>query len=213
MRRARVPALVVAGPLLVAPLAACGLTGPSDPERSIVGTYRGEWRFGIYDPETIARGDDPPGVQSRGWIYCPGEFHVTEQDGKDISGRFELRPHREVSCTSRQEGFCTDALAATFCRQVSGTIDGEAFSTGSPTARTILFEFRMRVAASEGRAALSQFLGCSVVSQEKDVFTGGVQDDRDATAFLQATAECAGQGGLDRIDVAILLSAGRVAGQ
>jgi hypothetical protein len=212
LRRALVLALPVAGPLVLASIAGCGLTGPSDPERSIVGTYRGEWAFGIYDPDTIARGDDPPDVQSRGWIHCPGEFQVTEQDGKDISGRFELQPRAQMSCTSRQEGFCSEALAAKFCRQVTGTIDGEAFSTGSPEARTILFEFHMRVEQSAGRAALGQFIGCSVVAQEKDVFTGGVRDDMDATASMSATAECAGQAGLDRVDVAILLRAGRVAG-
>jgi hypothetical protein len=196
---------------LVIATAGCGLTGPGDPERSIVGTYRGTWTFGVHDPDTIARGDDPPGVHSRGWINCPGEFQVTEQDGKDIKGRFELRPPGPATCDPRNGGFCSDAIIAKFCRQISGTLKGEAFSTGSPEPRTILFKFRMTVAQSEGRAALGQFIGCTVVAEEKDVFTGGVRDDVEASADAQATVECGGQAGLDRVDIAILLSAGRVA--
>lgn len=203
---------IVAVVVVCATAAACGLTSPSDPERSIVGTYRGQWKFGIYDPDTIARGDDPPGVQSRGWVYCPGEFQVTAQNGKDIEGRFELRPPERAECHSSQGGFCSDAIVAKFCRVVSGTLTGEAFSTGSPEARTILFEFRMTIGQSAGRAALENFVGCTVVAEEKEVFTGGVTDDVSATAHAQATAECRGHAGLDRIDVAILLTAGRVDG-
>ena len=201
------------GLAVVCAIAGCGLTGPSDPERPIVGTYRGQWKFGIYDPDTIARGDDPPGAQSHGWVYCPGELQVTAQDGKDIEGRFELRPSERVECHSGQDGFCSDAIVAKFCRTVAGTLRGEAFSTGSPEARTILFEFSMTIGQSHGRAALSNFVGCTVVAEEKDVFTGGVRDDVSATADAQATAECHGHAGLDRVDVAILLTAGRVDGQ
>lgn len=194
--------------------AGCGLTGPGDPERSIVGTYRGQWKFGIYDAHAIARGNDSPGVQSRGWIHCPGELQVTEQDGKDIKGRFELRPPDAfAACNSLQGGFCSDAIVAKFCRQVSGTLKGEAFSTGNPDPRTILFKFRMTVAQSEGRDALGRFVGCTVVAEERDVFTGGVTDDVNATADAQATVECDGQAGLNRVDVAILLNAARVGGQ
>lgn len=191
--------------------ASCGLTGPGDPERSIVGTYRGEWRFGVYDPNTIARGDDPPGVESRGWVHCPAEFQVMAQDGKDISGRFELRTRSPMSCTFRQEGFCTEAMAAQFCRQLSGTFRGEAFSNGAPNPSTILFKFRMSVAQADGRAALEQFVGCPVIAQESDVFTGGVWEDRTADASMQMTADCGGRAGLGRVDLAVLLAADRVA--
>jgi hypothetical protein len=196
---------------LVIATVGCGLTGPGDPERSIVGTYRGQWAFSVYDPDSIARGDDPPGVQIRGSIHCPGEFQVTEQDGKDIKGRFELRPPGLATCDSRNAGFCSDAMIAKFCRQISGTVKGEAFSTGSPEPTTILFKFRMTVAQSEGRAALGQFVGCTVVAEEKDMFTGGVRNDLEASADAQVTVECGGQAGLDRVDIAILLRAGRVA--
>jgi hypothetical protein len=198
----------VAAVALATAAAACGLTGPGDPERSIVGTYRGSWIFGIHDPHTIATGDDPPGGQGRGWIYCPGELQVTEQDGKDIRGRFELQgPGR--SCHPSDGGVCSDAVIAKFCRPISGTLKGEAFSTGSPSATTILFEFRMTIAQSEGRAALGRFIGCTVIAEENEVFKGGVREDVSASAFVDATADCDGQAGLNRVDVSVRLEAAR----
>lgn len=175
-----------------------------------MGAYRGSWHFGIYDADTIARGDDPPGARLRGSITCPAEFRVTQQKDKKISGEFALLSRGPFSsCVSQEAGFCSDAIIETFCRPVSGTIAGEAFSTGSPAATTILFTFRMRIADSEGRAALSRFLGCTVVAEEKDVFSGGVSDDVRAEAFVDATAVCNGQAGLDRVDVATRLTAQR----
>lgn len=188
--------------------AACSLTGPGDPERSIVGRYRGSWIFGIHDPHTIATGDDPPGEHARGWVYCPGEIEVTHQDGKDISGRFELQgPAR--SCHGTHDGFCSDALLAKFCRPISGTLKGEAFSTGAATVTTILYEFRMSIAQSEGRAALGRFIGCTIISEENEVFKGGVREDVTASAFVDATADCDGQAGLNRVDVSVRLEAAR----
>jgi hypothetical protein len=191
----------------------CGsLGGPGAPERSIEGTYQGSWHFGIYDPDTIARGNNaPPNPQLHGSISCPAEFRVSSQDDRSIRGDFALSPPGPFSaCVSQRPGFCSDELIATFCRQVSGTLEGEAFSTGSPEAKTILFTFRMRIANSEGRAALSRFLGCTVVAEEKDVFSGGVTEDVRATAFVDATALCA-QPGLERVDLSIRLEAARVA--
>lgn len=191
----------------------CGsFGGPGPPERSIEGTYRGSWHFGIYDPDTIARGNNaPPYPQLHGSISCPAEFRVSSQDDRSIRGDFALSPPGPFSaCVSQQPGFCSDQLIATFCRQVSGTLEGEAFSTGSPSATTILFTFRMRIANTEGRAALSRFLGCTVVAEEKDVFSGGVSEDVRASAFVDATALC-GQPGLERVDMSIRLEASRVA--
>jgi hypothetical protein len=203
-----------AGVALTAAVAAVGcgsLGGPGDPERSIAGTYRGSWHIGIWDPDTIARGDDPPGAHAHGFISCPAEFRVTKQHDKSINGDFALMPPGPFStCTSQQPGFCSDDRVATFCRQVSGTLAGEAFSNGNPNHRTILFTFRMRIAEAEGRAALSRFVGCPVVAEEKDVFSGGVTDDLRAEAFVHATAACNGHAGLDRVDVSIRLTAERV---
>lgn len=188
---------------------ACGLTGPGKPERQIVGRYRGSWIFGIYNPDTIARGSDPPGDHSRGFVYCPGELQITRQDGRDIEGRIELQgPGR--SCHSRDASFCTDTLIAKFCRPVSGTLKGEAFSTGAPSATTILFEARIAIGQSEGRAALSRLVGCTVVAEQQEVFKGGVRMDVTASASTDATAECGGEAGLERIDLAIRLDAERV---
>ena len=190
--------------------AACGLTGPGDPERSIVGTYRGSWIFGIHDPHTIATGDDPPGNHSRGWIYCRGELQVTEQDGKDIRGRFELQGPAGL-CHPTDSAVCSDAALARFCRPISGTLKGEAFSTGAKTVTTILFEFRMTIAPSEGRAALSRFIGCTVIAEENEVFKGGVREDVSASAFNAATAECGGEAGLHRVDISVRMEGTRVA--
>ena len=199
---------------LAAASAGCRLTGPGDPERSIVGLYRGQWSFGIHDPRTIATGDDPPGAQSHGWVRCPAEFQVTSQDDKDISGRFELLPPNGFSsCGSRREGFCSPALIAAFCRPISGTFRGEAFSQGAREVTTILFEFRMSVAQADGADALGRFIGCRVVARQSEVFKGGVREDRDATAFMDATVDCGGQAGIGNADVAILLSAQRVPSQ
>ena len=188
--------------------AACGLTGPGDPERSIVGTYRGSWVFGIHEPNTIL-GDDPPVSTARGWVYCPGEIEITDQDGKDINGRFSLQgPARQ--CHGPADGFCSDALLAKFCRPVSGTLKGEAFSTGAHTVTNILFEFRLAIAQSEGRAALGRFLGCTVIAEENQVFKGGVSEDVTANAHAEASAECGGDAGLDRVDVSIRMQGARV---
>ena len=52
--------------------------------------------------------------------------------------------------------------------------------------------------------------GATLVAEEKDVFSGGVQEDVRASAFVQATALC-GQPGLERVDMSIRLEASRVA--
>jgi hypothetical protein len=190
---------------------ACGsLGGPGAPERSIVGSYNGSWHFGIYNPDTIARGDDPPGAKLHGYISCPGELRVTSQDGRSIRGDFSLSPPGPFSaCVSQEPGFCSDDLVVMFCRNVSGSLSGEAFSNGSQSAKTILFNFGMRIADVEGRAALSRFLGCTVVHEEENVFSGGVSEDVRASAFVQATAECGGRAGLGRVDVSLRLEAAR----
>jgi hypothetical protein len=195
--------------------AGCGsLTGPGDPERSIVGSYRGSWSFGIYDADTIARGDDPPGARLHGSISCPADFRVTAQDDKSIKGDFALLPPGPFSsCVSQQPGFCSVDRIAAFCRPVSGTLTGEAFSTGAPDPDTILFMFRMRIPGMSARESLSHFIGCTVVALHEDVFSGGVAHDADANAFMDATVECGGRSGLGRADVAVSLRAERVAGQ
>lgn len=189
--------------------AGCNPVGPGNPERSIVGTYRGQWTFGIYEPDTIAHGDDPPNAPYRGFIDCPGELEVTAQHGKDISGRLELQPPTRMSCRQQREGFCSEAVAATFCRSISGTFDGQAFSSSLPAER-ILFQFRVKVAPATGRAALENFVGCPVASQEEETFGGDVWHDSVAFASMQLTAECGGRAGLGRVDVAIMLQASRV---
>jgi len=197
--------------ILFAGSAGCNPAGPGRPERSIVGTYRGQWTFGIYEPDTIAHGDDPPNAPYRGFIDCPGELQVTVQHGKDISGRLELQPRTPMSsCSSRRDGFCSETVEATFCRSLSGTFDGQAYSSSLPTAESIVFQFRMKVAQATGRAALEDFVGCPVASQEKDVFGGDVWHDSVASASMQLTAECGSRAGLGRVDVAIMFQGSRV---
>lgn len=190
---------------------ACGsLGGPGAPERSIVGTYSGSWHFGIYNPDTIARGDDPPNVTARGFINCPGELRITSQDDRSIRGDFSLsQPGPYTACVSQEPGFCRNELIVAFCRDVSGSLSGEAFSNGAPSAKTILFTFDMRIPDAPARAALSQFLGCTVVHEERNVFTGGVQEDVRASASREVTADCEGRAGLDRVDLSVRLEAAR----
>lgn len=186
----------------------CGLTGPGDPERSVVGTYRGQWHFSIYDPDTIGRGTTESRYQ--GFIACPGSLEIAEQDGKDIRGLLAVSTDGITSCTSQQPNFCSESKVAAFCRNVSGTLEGEAFSTGSPSAKTILYEFRIRIAGQEGRSALSRLTGCNVVGAQEDWFSGGVTDDVRASAFTTVTAECAGFADLQRVDIALDFNAERV---
>jgi hypothetical protein len=187
---------------------ACGLTGPADPERSVVGTYRGQWHFGIHDPDTIGRGISAGSYH--GFIACPGFLDITRQDGKDIRGSFGLSADGITSCISQQPGFCSQERVAAFCREMSGTLEGEAFSTGSPTAETILYEFRVRMAGQGGRAALSRLTGCNVVGAVEEWFSGGVTHDVTASAFIDVTAECGGYADLQRVDISMRLDAARV---
>jgi len=187
--------------------AACGLTGPGYPERSVVGTYQGQWHFSIYDPDTIGRGTT--GGSHHGFIACPGFLEIARQDGKDIRGSFGVSAEGMTSCTSQEANFCSVPRVAAFCREVSGTLDGEAFSTGSPSAETILYEFRIRIAGQEGRSALGRLTGCNVVGAAEDWFSGGVTDDVSATAFTTVTAECGGYADLQRVDISVRLDATR----
>jgi hypothetical protein len=61
-----------------------------------------------------------------------------------------------------------------------------------------------------GRDALSRFVGCTVVAEQQEVFKGGVTSDVTATAFTEATADCGGEAGLERVDLAIRLEGERV---
>jgi hypothetical protein len=187
---------------------ACGLTGPADPERSVVGTYVGQWTFGIHDPDTIARGTNDGEYQ--GFIACPGSLEISAQNGQDIHGQFTLSPDGITSCTSQGSGFCADSKVAAFCRNVAGTLEGEAFSAGAPSARTILYEFRIAVGGQEGRSALSLLTGCRVVGAQEDWFSGGVTEDVSASASTAVTAECDGHADLQRVDMSVRLTGTRV---
>ena len=202
-RAASVGALVIA----TVTATACGLNGPGDPERSVVGTYRGQWHFGIYDPDTIGRGT--AGGSYHGFISCPGFLEIAGQDGRDIRGSFGLSAEGIISCTSQQPNFCSVPRVAAFCREVSGTLEGEAFSTGSPRAETILYEFRIRIAGQGGRSALGRLTGCNVVGAPEEWFSGGVTDDVSASAFTTVTAECGGHADLQRVDISVRLDAAR----
>ncbi len=68
----------------------------------------------------------------------------------------------------------------------------------------------MKVAQATGRAALEDFVGCPVASQEKDVFGGDVWHHSVASASMQLTAACGGRAGLGRVDVAIMFQGSRV---
>lgn len=187
---------------------ACGLTGPGDPERSVVGTYVGQWHFGIHDPDTIGRGTN--GGEYQGFIACPGSLDISAQDGQDIRGQFTVSTDGISSCTSQQSSFCSDSKVAAFCRNVAGTLEGEAFSAGGSIARTILYEFRIKVAGQEGLSALSLLTGCRVVGAHEDWFSGGVTEDISANAFTTVTAECDGHAGLQRVDMSVDLTGARV---
>ena len=206
----RVIGVGASGALLAATItaSACGLTGPADPERSVVGTYAGQWHFGIHDPDTIGRGTNAGEYQ--GFIACPGSLEIAAQDGKDIRGQFTLSTQGVTSCTSQQPDFCSESKVAAFCRSVSGTLEGEAFSAGAPSATTILYEFRIKIAGQEGRAALSLLTGCRVVEAKEDWFSGGVAEDVSASAFTAMTAECDGHADLQRVDMSVDLRASRV---
>jgi hypothetical protein len=208
--RIRFIELAASGALVAATMtaSACGVTGPGEPERSVVGTYAGQWHFGIHDPDTIGRGTNDGEYQ--GFIACPGSLEVSAQDGKNIRGQFALSTEGITSCSSQQANFCSEAKIAAFCRDVAGTLEGEAFSGGAPSAKTILYEFRIKVAGQEGRAALSLLTGCRVVGAKEDWFSGGVTEDVSASAFTAMTAECDGHAGLQRVDMSIDLRATRV---
>lgn len=186
---------------------ACGLSGPGDPERSVVGTYRGQWSFGIHDPDTVGRGVAQGSYH--GFIACQGFLEIASQDGKDIQGSFGISGQGTTSCNSQQANFCSPARVAAFCRDLSGTLDGEAFSTGSPIAQTILYEFGIRIAGERGRPALSRLTGCNVVGAIEEWFSGGVTDNVSATAFTDVTAECGGFADLQRVDITLRLNATR----
>ena len=198
-----------AGALVIATVTAtaCGLNGPGDPERSVVGTYRGQWHFAIYDPDTIGRGAAGGGYH--GFISCPGYLEIAEQDGKDIRGSFGVSAQGITSCDSQQSRFCSESKVAAFCREVSGTLEGEAFSTGSATATTILYEFGIRIAGQRGRSALSRLTGCNVVGAHEEWFSGGVTDNLTAGASTAMTAECGGYADLQRVDINVRLDAAR----
>jgi hypothetical protein len=200
-------ASAVALAIATATATACGLTGPGNPERAVVGTYRGQWHFGIHDPDTIGRG--AAGGSYQGFIACPGFLEIAEQHGKDIRGSFGVSAQGITSCTSQQSNFCSDSKVAAFCREVSGTLEGEAFSTGSPRAETILYEFRIRIAGQGGHSALSRLTGCNVVGALEEWFSGGVTDDVTASAFTTVTAECGGYADLQRVDIDVRLDAAR----
>ena len=193
--------------MAAATAAGCGLTGPGDPERTVVGSYHGQWHFGIYDADTIGRGTAGGGYQ--GFIACPGFLEIAKQDGKDIRGSFAVSSQGPTSCTSQQSNFCSASKVAAFCRDVSGTLEGEAFSTGSPSAQTILYELQITIAGQRGRSALSRLTGCNVVGALEDWFSGGVTDDIAAGAYTAVTAECGGYADLQRTDIALRLDAAR----
>ena len=117
------------------------------------------------------------------------------------------------TCVSRQPGFCSAELIAAFCRPISGTLTGEAFSAGNPKPDQILFKVRLRIPGLSARESLSQFIGCPVVAAHQDFFTGGVLHDAEASAHMDATVACGGRSGFDRVDVAVTLRASRVPGQ
>lgn len=194
-----------AGALVIA--TGCGLSGPGNPERSVVGIYRGQWSFGIHDPDTVGRGVAEG--RYHGFIACPGFLEIAAQDGKDIRGSFGVSAQGTTSCNSQQSDFCSASRVAAFCRDVSGTLEGEAFSTGSPAAQTILYEFGIRIAGQRGLLALSRLTGCNVVGAKEEWFSGGVTDDVSATAFTDVTAECGGYADLQRVDITLSLSAAR----
>jgi len=144
-----------------------------------------------------------------GFISCPGFLEIAGQDGKDIRGSFGLSAEGITSCTSQQPNFCSVPRGAAFCREVSGTLEGEAFSTGSPRAETILYEFRIRIAGQGGRSALGRLTGCDVVGAPEEWFSGGVPNDVSASAFTTVTAECGGYADLQRVDISVRLAAVR----
>ena len=134
---------------------------------------------------------------------------MTEQKGKGIRGTFELRPQLRISCDSREAGFCSENLSAKFCRQISGTFQGEAFSSGAREPLSIYFKFGMEVEGTIDAVALGRVTGCPVTRGDT-LFHGGVYRDAYATADAQVTVDCGGAAGLGRIDLAVLLSADRV---